>query len=70
MNKIEDWAKESEEERLEKIVRDLDARGFPRDKICEYLCKVANRYLAEMGYDSKGELNAGLGEGEFIKYER
>lgn len=68
MNKIEDWAKESEEKRLEQIVKDLDARGFPRDKICEYLCRVATRYLAEMGYKPNGEDYAdGLGRGGFVK---
>lgn len=62
-SKIETWAKESEEARLENVVRSMYDRGYPPDRICEYLCKVATRYLAEMGYDKNG----GLGRGEFVR---
>lgn len=56
ISKIESWAKESEEKRLFKIIKGMDERGYPRHKICEYLCKVANRYLAERGYDKNGNV--------------
>ena len=41
--KIEDWARDSEEERLEEIVK-----GMTFEEREKYLNCVANRYLAEL----------------------
>jgi hypothetical protein len=50
-DKILDFERESEEERLEELVKKMAREGHSRLQIHDYLRRVANRYLAEMGYD-------------------
>ena len=46
--RIEPWARESEEKRLEEIIKGMKERGVSNTDVCNYLCKVTNRYLAEL----------------------
>jgi len=54
MNKLYELARDSEEQRLKEIISGMHSRGIPHEKICDYLVRVANRYLAEMGFDKNG----------------
>lgn len=47
--KIEDYFVEAEEKRLEKIVANMKQKGKTEKQICNYLDRVANIYLKELG---------------------